>query len=64
MRHQKNKLILVVMTILMLTTNVPADVEAPGQCDESDIKISNNLQVKSVFLFNNLLTLISTFLQA
>ncbi len=57
MRHQKSQLILVVMTILMLTTNVVADVEAAGQCDESDIKISNSLQVKSVFLFSKLLTL-------
>lgn len=57
MRHQKNQLILVVVTILMLITNVVADVEAAYQCDESDIKISNDLQVKSVFLFNNLLAL-------
>jgi hypothetical protein len=57
LRHQKYQLFLVVMTILMLTTNVVADVEAAGQCDESDIKISNSLQVKSVFLFNNLLAL-------
>ena len=45
------------MTTLILIANVVADVEAPGQCDESDIKISNDLQVKTVFLFNSLLSL-------
>lgn len=57
LRYQKNRLFLIVMTTLILITKVVADVEAPGQCDESDIKISHDLQVKSVFYFNNLLSL-------
>ena len=57
MRYQKNQLFLIVMTALILITNVVADVDAPVQCDESDIKISNDLQVKQVFTSNNLLLL-------
>ena len=45
------------MAALMLVRNVVADVGAPGQCGESDIRISNDVQVKSVFFFNNTLSL-------
>ncbi len=57
MRYQKNQLFLISMTALILITNVVAEVEAPSQCDESDIRISHDLQVKSVFYFNDLLAL-------
>ena len=57
MRYQSNQLFLIGMTALIVITNAVADVEAPSQCDESDIRISHDLQVKSVFYFSSLLSL-------